>query len=57
VLVQGTVDLYAPSTHWQVAESFSGLASGPHTIVVKVLGIKNASSTGTKVVVDAFVVS
>jgi hypothetical protein len=54
---QGTVDLYSSSVNWQVAETYSGLASGTHTIVVKVLGIKNASSTSTKVVVDAFVVS
>jgi N-acetylneuraminic acid mutarotase len=54
---KGTVDLYSPSVHWQVAETYAGLLSGTHTIVVKVLGIKNASSTGTKVVIDAFVVS
>jgi hypothetical protein len=54
---QGTVDLYSSSVNWQIAETYSGLSSGPHTIVVKVLGIKNASSTGTKVVIDAFVVS
>jgi hypothetical protein len=53
---KGTVDLYSPSVHWQVAETYPGLASGSHTIVVKVLGIKNSSSTGTKVVVDAFVI-
>jgi hypothetical protein len=39
-----------------VAEAYTGLASGSHTIVVTVLGTKNASSKGTKVVVDAFVV-
>lgn len=53
----GTVDLYSSTVNWQIAETYSGLASGPHTIVVKVLGIKNASSTGTKVAIDAFVVS
>jgi hypothetical protein len=53
---RGTIDLYASSVHWQVTKSFAGLASGNHTIVVTVLGTKNASSTGTQVVVDAFVV-
>ena len=49
------VDLYAPSASWQVSESFGGLTSGSHMIVVTVLGTKNASSTGTKIVVDAFI--
>jgi hypothetical protein len=53
---QGTVDLYAASARWKVAESYGGFASGSHTIVVTVLGTKYASSTGTRVVVDAFAV-
>jgi hypothetical protein len=53
---KGTVDLYAPAVHWQVAESYAGLTSGPHTIVVTVLGTKNTASVGTQAVVDAFVV-
>jgi hypothetical protein len=52
----GTIDLYAPSVHWQVLESYGGLAPGSHTVVVTVLGTKNASSAGTLVIVDAFVV-
>ena len=52
---KGTLDLYAPSVHPQVKEPYSGLASGAHTIVITVLGSHNASSTGTSVVVDAFV--
>jgi hypothetical protein len=52
---KGTVDLYASTVHWQVVEAYTGLASGSHTIVITVLGTKNASSKGTKVVVDAFV--
>jgi hypothetical protein len=55
-VAKGTVDLYASTVHWQVAEAYTGLASGSHTIVITVLGTKNASSKGTKVVVDAFVV-
>ena len=52
-----TVDLYQPSTAWQVVgRSVSGLAPGSHTIVVKVLGTKNSAATGTLVPVDAFVV-
>src|SRR6266581_4941593 len=53
---RGTVDLYTASTQWLVHESYTGLSSGPHTIVVKVTGTKNPSSTGTGVVVDAFIV-
>jgi hypothetical protein len=52
----GTVNLYASSRHWQVAESYLGLAAGTHTILVTVLGTKKASSKGTQLVVDAFVV-
>lgn len=53
---KGTVDLYTPTVHWQVAESYIGLSFGPHTTVVRVLGTKNTASVGTQVVVDAFVV-
>ena len=53
---QGTVDLYAPSTQAQAGVSFGGLASATHTIVVKALGTKNASSSGTAVAVDGFAV-
>jgi hypothetical protein len=53
---KGTVDLYASSVDWQVAETYKGLTSGRHTIVVTVLGTKNASSIDTLIVVDAFVV-
>ena len=54
---QGTVDLYAPGVHWQVAQTYSGLTLGTHEILVEVLGIKNPASTSTKVVVDAFVIA
>jgi hypothetical protein len=53
---RGSVDLYSATPRWQVLESFSGLSSGSHTIVVKVLGTKDPASTGTKVLVDGFVV-
>lgn len=51
---KGIVDLYAPSSQWQVAVPFTGLAAGPHTIEVQVLGKKNAASGGKAVVIDAF---
>ncbi len=57
-VAQGPViDLYSSATQWQVAHTISGLSSGTHTIEVKVLGLKDSSSTGTKVIVDAFAVS
>jgi parallel beta-helix repeat protein len=52
---KGVVDLYAPTRQWKVEKAYTGLATGAHTIIVRVLGTKNASSTGTKVVVDGFV--
>jgi hypothetical protein len=55
-IVRRTVDLYAPAVHWQVLESYGDLAPGSHTVVVTVLGTKNASSANTRVIVDAFVV-
>ena len=52
----GTIDLYQSATAWQSDVSFSGLSGGSHTLVIQVLGQKNASSTSTKVAVDGFVV-
>jgi hypothetical protein len=50
-----TVDTYAATTaHQQVLWSADGLAAGDHTVTVKVLGTKNAASTGSTVIVDAF---
>ena len=42
--------------HWQVAEPYSGLAAGAHTIVITALGTKIAAAKSTNVVVDAFIV-
>ena len=53
----GTYDNYSAVTTWQVARPVAGLSDGLHTVVVKVLGSKNAKATGTSVVVDGFVVS
>jgi len=52
---KGVVDLYATTTRWQVVKTYGGLAPGTHTIVVEVLGTKNAAATSTKVPVDGFV--
>ncbi len=49
-----TVDLYAPTQQWQVVKTYSGLSAGPHLLQIKVLGTKQAASTGTQIVVDAF---
>jgi len=53
---RGTVDLYAPSTVWGTELRFGGLSNGPHRLVIKVLGTKNSSATGRRVIVDGFVV-
>jgi oligopeptide transport system substrate-binding protein len=50
----GTYDLYQAGEQWKVAITFSGLAYGKHTIQIKPLAMKNAASTGTAIVVDAF---
>lgn len=53
---EGTFDLYATANAWKTAIPFTGLSAGSHTMVVHVLGTKNASATSTKVVVDGFTV-
>lgn len=53
---RGTVDLYSPTPISGAAVLYAGLAAGPHTLVIKVLGTKNASANGTSIVVDGFVV-
>ena len=53
---RGTVDLYRSSTTWQAKVSYAGLATGQHTMVIKVLGTKNSASTGPDVLIDGFVV-
>jgi hypothetical protein len=51
---QGTVDLYSPTNHWQTAKSYSASGPGQHTLIIKVLGLKNPASTGKAVIIDAF---
>jgi Divergent InlB B-repeat domain len=53
---KGVVDLYASAVRYQTTKSYSSLPSGSHTILVKVLGTKNASATATTVSVDGFIV-
>jgi hypothetical protein len=52
---QGTVDLYQATAAWQAKFTFTGLASGTHTMTIQVLGTKSAAATGTKVIVDGFI--
>ena len=55
-VAKGTFDMYQAATAWQSPISFTGLSAGPHTMVIQVLGQKNASATSNKVVVDGFIV-
>ncbi len=41
---RATIDLYSASAQWQVAQSYTGLSPGSHTIVVTVLGTKDKAS-------------
>jgi hypothetical protein len=56
-VAQGSVDLYSASQAWQVSENYSGLASGAHTVILTATGAHDASSTGSTIVLDAFVVT
>ncbi|MFN2615172.1 MAG: GH25 family lysozyme [Actinomycetota bacterium] len=51
---KGTFDLFSASTRYQIARSFSGLTAGTHTLVITVLGKRNARSKGTFVAIDGF---
>ena len=53
-VAQGTVDLFASQPQWQVLKAYTNLGIGPHTLRIQVLGAKNPSSSGTKVIVDGF---
>ena len=61
VIIDGTavatVDLYSATKATKQVVFARSLSRGDHTITVKTLGTKNASSTGTYVTVDAFDVS
>jgi hypothetical protein len=51
-----TVDLYRRTRNWKVAISYTGLSKGRHRITVRPLDRKNAASSSTNIVVDAFLV-
>ena len=52
---KGTFDQYSASVRTKVARSFTGLARGPHTITVRVLGqARSPRGTDAQVAVDAF---
>ena len=51
-----TFDLYRSATQPQFQLNFTGLSNAGHTLVLTATGTKNPASTGTTVVLDAFVV-
>ncbi len=52
---RGTFNGYSPTVHTKVGRSFAGLAAGPHTITIHVLGERGApSATDTQVAIDGF---
>ncbi len=52
---RGIVSQYAPSVSYQqTIWSISGLPEGEHTLLIRVLGTKEAASSGTVIVADAF---
>jgi hypothetical protein len=52
-----TIDLYAAAQQQAtVVGAVAGLGAGSHTVTVNVLGTRNASSTNTRVDIDAFAV-
>ena len=54
--VAHTVDLYRRRRHWRARISYTRLGPGTHTITVRPLGTKDASSSSANVVFDAFIV-
>jgi uncharacterized delta-60 repeat protein len=52
----GTFDLYNSSALWNQQILFSGLATGSHTLVIKVTGTRNANATDFNVALDGFLV-
>lgn len=49
-----TVDLYNASQQWQYRVAINNLTYGNHVVEIKVLHVKNASSTGFGIVADGF---
>ena len=55
-VLKATVDLYSTTTKARQVVFAAALGAGAHTVQVKVLGTKNASSKGKRVDLDAIVV-
>ncbi len=53
-VLKQTVDLYQSTQQWQYKVTVSGLTSGTHNVVIKVLGTKNPSASGAGIVIDGF---
>jgi GH25 family lysozyme M1 (1,4-beta-N-acetylmuramidase) len=54
-VLKGSFNQFASSVHYHVPRTFSGLASGPHTLQIVPRGLKGSSSgTNTLVSIDAF---
>jgi hypothetical protein len=51
---KGAIDLYSPAVEWQASSRFCCLGPGKHAAVIRVLGQKNAGSTGQFVDLDGF---
>jgi bacillopeptidase F len=51
---KGTIDLYAAGSPSRATFTFSATSATAHSVVVRVLGTKNAASSGTQVRVDGF---
>lgn len=51
---KGLINLYSPTEHWRVEKDFAIQTPGPHKLLIRVTGNKNAAASNTNVVVDAF---
>ena len=51
------VDLYAPTPTYATVPLLSGLADGPHSVRISVLGTHRAASAGTGVAIDRWIVA
>jgi bacillopeptidase F len=56
-VLKGTFNNYAAKLTYQASHSLSGLTDAPHTLQIVVLGKHTATSKGSQVAVDGFVVS
>jgi len=54
--VRAVIDQYASPVQWQSQTAFTDLGPGVHTIEIRVIGRKNADSSGYFVDLDRFIV-